>query len=51
MMDNWDIIVLLNLDSFRPKGERLPYIGHLKLDDIPATADTWHLTGHVLKVN
>jgi len=21
------------------------------LDDIPATAETWHLTGHVLKVN
>jgi len=25
--------------------------GHLKLDDIPATAETWHLTGHILNVN
>ena len=50
-MDNWDIIVPLNLDSFHLKGERLSYFGHLKLDDIPATAETWHLKGHVLKIN
>jgi len=29
----------------------LSYIDHLKLDNIPATAETRHLTGHVLKVN
>jgi hypothetical protein len=50
-MDKWVIIVPLNVDSFHLKGERLSYIGHLKFDDIPATAKTWHLTGHVLKVN
>jgi len=34
--------------SKRGKGS---YIGHLKLGYIPATAETWHLTGHVLKVD
>jgi hypothetical protein len=36
---------------FSSKRGKMSYIGHLKLDDIPATAETWHLTGHVLKVN
>lgn len=25
--------------------------GHLKLVDIPGTAETWHLTGHAPEVN
>jgi hypothetical protein len=38
MIDNWDIIVPLSVDSFYIKGERLSCIGYLKMDDNPATA-------------
>ena len=36
MVDNWDIIVPLNLDSFHLKGKKIVLHGHFKLDDTPA---------------